>query len=112
MIKLYLGVGLAFLIVSGVAWGQYHQIGKLKSENKALEVTVQEAIAERERINVEREELEKLLLERNNERKLLYIETNALKKKIRDIKEDDVIEWRTSIIPPDIRLLRESRIRQ
>lgn len=104
-------LAIFILGLTGTVYAQYQKIQRLNVEKNVLERNVKDIIAERERIEKDMRKVESLLSRREEERKLLYAETNALKRKVNRLEEAATIEWLDTDIPEPVRLLRESRIR-
>lgn len=104
-------LAIAFLALSGTVYAQYQRIQHLNVKNEVLNQSVKDAIAERQRLKEEMEIVEQRLTSREEERKLLYAETNALKREINRLEEAVAREWLDTPIPESIRLLREDRLR-
>jgi len=110
MIKIYAIVAVVIIALSGVVWAQHQRVSNLRTQRDTaqMELTVMQDLVQQ--VEREREETNTKLLQREQERRLLYAEVNALKKRVIDLQDVESVDWLAAPVPDNIRLLRENRV--
>lgn len=109
--KIYAVAIVILTLLSSVVWAQYNRIDSLKEQRATLQSDLEIALKQNEKLINDKQLLDDLLVKREKERTLLYVEINSLKTKITQLDDKESVDWLATPIPDTIvRLLPKSSV--